>query len=146
MYGGSIVSAQDIFHSTVKRALEKEKWVITADPLKLKFGGINFQVDLAAERLLEAERNGEKIAVEIKSFLNASAITDFYAALGQFLSYRLALSTLEPDRLLYLAIPLDAFDTFFQMEFTQIAIKHYQISLIIYDPVKEVITQWIKIN
>ncbi len=140
------MSAQDIFHSTVKRALEKEKWVITADPLKLKFGGINFQVDLAAERLLEAERNGEKIAVEIKSFLNASAITDFYAALGQFLSYQLALSTIEPDRLLYLAIPLDAFDTFFQMEFTQIAIKQYQVPLIIYDPVKEVITQWIKIN
>ncbi|MFN9733042.1 MAG: element excision factor XisH family protein, partial [Microcystis sp.] len=34
------MSAQDIFHVTVKRALEKEKWVITADPLKLKFGGI----------------------------------------------------------------------------------------------------------
>jgi hypothetical protein len=132
------VSAQDIFHVTVKRALEKEKWVITADPLKLKFGGINFQVDLAAERLLEAERN--------KSFLNASAITDFYAALGQFLSYRLALSTIEPNRSLYLAIPIDAFDTFFQMEFTQIAIKQYQVPLIIYDPVKEVITQWIKIN
>lgn len=100
------MSAQDIFHNTVKRALEKEKWIITADPLKLKFGGINFQVDLAAERVLEAER---------KSFLNPSAITDFYAALGQFLSYRLALSTIEPDRLLYLAIPLDAFVTHHSM-------------------------------
>lgn len=138
------MSAKDIFHDTVKKALEKEQWLITADPLKFKFGGINFQVDLAAERVLEAERNGEKIAVEIKSFLNPSAITDFYAALGQFLSYRLALEIIEPDRLLYLAIPLDAFDSFFQMEFTQIAIDKHQILLIIYDPIQEVIVKWIK--
>jgi hypothetical protein len=111
------MSAQDIFHDVVKRALEKEQWVITADPLRLKFGGINFQVDLAAQRVLEADLNGDKIAVEIKSFLNPSAITDFYVSLGQFLSYRLALSSLDPDRLLYLAIPLESFETFFQMEF-----------------------------
>lgn len=140
------MSAQDIFHDVVKRALQKEQWVITADPLRLKFGGINFQVDLAAERVLEAERDGDKIAVEIKSFLNPSAITDFYVSLGQFLSYRLALSSLDPDRLLYLAIPLESFQTFFQMEFTQMALKHYQIPLIIYDPVKEVIAEWIQIK
>jgi hypothetical protein len=140
------MSAQDIFHDVVKRALEKEQWVITADPLRLKFGGINFQVDLAAQRVLEADLNGDKIAVEIKSSLNPSAITDFYVSLGQFLSYRLALSSLDPDRLLYLAIPLESFETFFQMEFTQIALKYYQIPLIVYDPVKEVIAKWIQIK
>jgi hypothetical protein len=107
------VSAKDIFHESVKRALQKEHWVITADPLKFKFGNVNFQVDLGAERLVAAERAGEKIAVEIKSFLNPSAITDFYAALGQFLSYRLALASLEPDRKLYLAVPFDVYETFF---------------------------------
>lgn len=86
------MSAKDIFHEAVKQALEKEQWVITDDPLKLKFGNINFQIDLGAERVIAAEKAGEKIAVEIKSFLNPSAITDFYAALGQFLSYRLALA------------------------------------------------------
>jgi len=80
------VSAKDIFHESVRKALEKEQWVITDDPLKFKFGDVNFQVDLAAQKLLAAEKAGEKIAVEIKSFLNPSAITDFYAALGQFLS------------------------------------------------------------
>jgi len=79
------VSAKETFHKSVKRALQKEQWVITAEPLKFKFGNVNFQVDLGAERLVAAERAGEKIAVEIKSFLNPSAITDFYAALGQFL-------------------------------------------------------------
>ena len=71
------VSAKDIFHESVRKALEKEQWLITDDPLKFKFGDVNFQVDLAAQKLLGAEKAGEKIAVEIKSFLNPSAITDF---------------------------------------------------------------------
>ena len=71
------MSAKDTFHESVKRALQKEQWVITADPLKFKFGNVKFQVDLGAERLVAAERGGEKIAVEIKSFLNPSVITDF---------------------------------------------------------------------
>ncbi|MBD2359643.1 XisH family protein [Anabaena minutissima FACHB-250] len=137
------MSAKDIFHETVKKALQKEQWVITADPLKFKYGNVNFQIDLGAERVLAAERQGKKIAVEIKSFLNPSAVTDFYAALGQFLSYRLALETTEPNRLLYLAVPFDIYQTFFQLEFTQAAIQRYQLLLIVYDPVNEVIVQWI---
>lgn len=137
------MSAKDIFHETVKKALQKEQWVITADPLKFKYGNVNFQIDLGAEKVLAAERQGEKIAVEIKSFLNPSAVTDFYAALGQFLSYRLALEMIETNRILYLAVPLDIYETFFQFEFTQAAIQRYQILLIVYDPVNEVIVQWI---
>ena len=137
------MSARDIFHENVKKALQKEQWVITADPLKFKYGNVNFQIDLGAERVLAAERGGEKIAVEIKSFLNPSAVTDFYAALGQFLSYRLALESTEPERSLYLAVPLDIYETFFQFEFTQAAIQRYKLLLIVYEPVKEVIVQWI---
>lgn len=137
------MSARDIFHENVKKALQKEQWVITADPLKFKYGNVNFQIDLGAERVLAAEREGEKIAVEIKSFLNPSAVTDFYAALGQFLSYRLALEVTEPDRLLYLAVPFDVYETFFQFEFTQAAMQRYQLLLIVYEPVQEIIVQWI---
>lgn len=138
------MSAKDIFHEIVKQALQNEQWIITHDPMRLEFGDIKFQVDLGAERLLAAERDAEKIAVEIKSFLRASAITDFYSALGQFLSYRLALESLEPDRLLYMAVPLDAYQTFFQLDFTKAAIKSYKILLIVYDIDNEVIVKWIK--
>ena len=137
------MSAKDIFHDVVKEALQKEQWIITKDPFGFKFGNVNFQVDLGAEKLLAAERENEKIAVEIKSFLNPSAITDFYAALGQFLSYRLALKEIEPDRTLYLAIPLESYRTFFQFEFTQKAIQQYQVLLIVYDPIEEIIVKWI---
>ncbi len=42
-------------------------------------------IDLGAEKLLAAEKNGHKIAVEIKSFLGSSALSEFHLALGQFL-------------------------------------------------------------
>jgi hypothetical protein len=135
--------ARDIFHDVVRTSLEAEGWIITADPLRFEFGDVKFQVDLAAEQVLAAERSGEKIAVEIKSFLRPSAVTDFYGALGQFLSYRLALEAIEPERSLYLAIPLDVYESFFQLGFTQKAIQTYQLRLIVYDSVKKEIVQWI---
>ncbi|WP_255427143.1 XisH family protein [Sphaerospermopsis sp. LEGE 00249] len=60
-----------------------------------------------AERILAAEKTGKKIAVEIKSFLGASEVTEFHLALGQCLNYRSALKLTEPERMLYLAIPVD---------------------------------------
>jgi hypothetical protein len=39
------------------------------------------EIDLGAERLLAVEREGEKIAVEVKSLLtSASAISEFHTA------------------------------------------------------------------
>ena len=134
--------AKDLFHNAVKQALLKEQWVITADPLIIKIGGVKLEVDLAAEKIVAAEKAGRKIAVEIKSFLNPSTITDFHAALGQFLNYRLALQIRDPDRSLYLAVPLDTFDSFFQEPFIQQAVDLYQVKLVIYNPVEEVITLW----
>lgn len=103
---------------------------------------MKLEVDLAAEKMVAAEKAGRKIAVEIKSFLNPSTITDFHAALGQFLNYRLALQIRDPDRSLYLAVPLDTFDSFFQEPFIQQAVNLYQVKLVIYNPVEEVITLW----
>jgi hypothetical protein len=68
--------AKDVIHDAVKNALVKDGWTITDDPLRLKYKAVNLSVDLGAERTLAAEREGEKIAVEIKSFLNASTIND----------------------------------------------------------------------
>jgi len=61
--------AKDIFHNTVKNALQKEGWTITHDPLSIRFGKVELYVDLGAEKLIAAQKNGEQIAVEIKSFL-----------------------------------------------------------------------------
>jgi hypothetical protein len=137
------MAARDLFHEAVKVALQKENWVITNDPLKVEAGGAKFEIDLGAERLLAAERGGEKIAVEIKTFLGDSPITDYHAALGQFLNYRLALELKEPDRILYMAVPVAIHEAFFEREFLQISVERHQVNRIVYDPVNEVILQWI---
>jgi hypothetical protein len=138
------MAAKDRFHAVVRTALEKEQWKITDDPLRLEVGGTKFEIDLGAEQLLAAERDQEKIAVEIKSFLSDSLLTDYHIALGQFLNYRLALEISDPTRTLYLAVPIDAYEAFFKREFAQLSVERYQIKQIIYEPNQEVILQWIK--
>jgi len=48
----------------------------------------------------------------------------------------------EPERILYLAVPFDTFDTFFQERFVQEAVRLYQLKLVVYDLVKEVFIEW----
>lgn len=136
--------AKDLFHDAVRRALEKEGWTITDDPFFIRFGGVDMYIDLGAEQILAAERGTEKIAVEIKSFLTPSATTEFNAALGQFLKYQLALEQAQPDRVLYLAIPADAYDSFFTLELPRLLIQRYQVHLIVYEPAEETIVLWKK--
>ena len=135
--------AKDIFHDLVRDGLESEGWTITDDPYSMKFARKKFQIDLAAEKIIAAQKDNQKIAVEIKSFLNPSAITDFYNALGQFLSYRLVLRQIEPEITLYLAIPLDTYEELFQSDFVQLAIHEYQLKLIIYNSNQGGLTGWI---
>jgi XisH protein len=138
------VSAKDVFHDAVRRALEKEQWIITNDPLLLRFGGVEMYIDLAAEQLMSAEKDGEKIAVEIKSFIGVSATTEFSTALGQFLKYQLALEEEQPDRILYLAIPFDAYRSFFTLELPRRLVERYRVNLIVYEPEAEAICRWQK--
>lgn len=135
--------AKDLFHQVVKNALIKDGWQITDDPLFLRIGKVDLFIDLGAEKLIAAERNGEKIAVEIKSFINASSLTDFHLAIGQFINYRTALKLKEPQRKLLLAVPETAYDAFFQNELPACVIQEYQINLIVYNVVNEVIVQWL---
>lgn len=137
------MSARDLFHEAVRRGLEKEQWRISNDPLELEWEEVKVKIDLAAERLIAAERGEEKIAVEIKSFTSPSPISDFHTALGQFLNYRLILEVQEPERLLYLAIPIEAYETFFQSQLAQVTIERHQLKLIVYNPIMEEIVTWI---
>lgn len=59
------------------------------------------------------------------------------------MSYRLALKRKEPERVLYLAVPIDLYNTFFKLEFSQMAITDYQLKLIVYNADEETIVKWI---
>ncbi len=134
--------AKDRFHNVVRTALEKEGWVITDDPYELNVGDVDFEIDLAAE-LIAAERENEKIAVEIKSFISRSAVSDFHTALGQCINYQFALAEVDPQRILYLAIPEIIYQSFFQRRFIRSVIDKIQINLLTYDEDKETIQQWL---
>lgn len=137
--------AKDIFHQQVKNALIKDGWIITDDPLTIRISeAIKVQIDLAAENAIAAERDTEKIAVEIKSFIADSDISEFHTALGQYLNYVQALEEHEPERIVYLAVPKETYKDFFQLNFVQKTIKRYQMKLIVYEPVQEEIILWIK--
>ena len=82
---------KDVFHYAVKKGLEKEGWLITDDPLRISVGGADMEIDLGAEKIIAAERGEQKIAVEIKSFIGTSNISDFHTAVGQFINYQVAL-------------------------------------------------------
>jgi XisH protein len=136
--------ARDLFHNIVKAALQKEGWLITHDPLHLDLPDIEVYVDLGAEQLLAAEREGKKIAVEIKTFAGTSTISEFHTAVGQFMNYRFLLCKLQPERTLWLAVPNETYESFFRRQTIQEMIASYQFKLAVYDPDKEVIEQWIE--
>ena len=133
---------KDIFHKVVKNALIKEGWTITHDPLFIQFGGVDVYVDLGAERIIAAQKDSRKIAVEVKSFVSPSVISEFHLALGQFINYRVALNAEDPNRVLYLAVPNDVYKTFFILQFTQVVVETYQLKLIVYEVKQEVILKW----
>jgi len=137
------MSAKDVFHDAVKNALMKEGWIITHDPLIVQFGGFDLYIDLGAESVLAAEKAGKKIAVEIKSFLKPSFISEFHATLGQFINYKLALEEEQPERILYLAIPDEIYQAYFHRPLTQKVVERMEMKLCVYDIEKESILQWL---
>ncbi|MCP4104014.1 MAG: fatty-acid oxidation protein subunit alpha [Desulfobacteraceae bacterium] len=136
------MAAPDKYHDVVKHALLKEGWTITDDPLYLKYGGVDYAIDFGAEKLIAAEKNGQRIAVEVKSFLSDSATYEFHHVVGQFTDYRIMLSQVEPKRLLYIAVPSDVYHSFFQIPFIQLVIQNVQMKLLIYKIQEEVIEIW----
>ena len=135
--------AKDIFHDCVKHALIKDGWIVTDDPLSLKIGKKDLFIDLAAEKILIAEKGTEKIAVEIKSFVGTSEVEDLKNALGQYVLYEKIIKRQLLDRTLYLAIREKTFNSLFHQEIGQILLEEKTLKLIIFNPETEVITQWI---
>jgi hypothetical protein len=137
------MSAKDRFHDAVKNALQKDVWTITDEPLRIPIERLtNLYIDFGAEKLIIAQRENQKIAVEVKSFLGASTLSEFHMALGQCLNYRYALEDTEPDRKLYLAVPISIYEDFFSVPFIQSVLKRSKISLVVYDSAQEEIVQW----
>jgi hypothetical protein len=135
--------AKDTYHNQVKNALIKDGWMITADPYSIKYEDAELYADLAAEKPIAAEREGQKIVVEIKSFIGRSLMYDFHSALGQYIVYRNLIQLTAPEYTLYLAIDDLVYTNFFQRKSIQVITKENQLLLIVVEMEKEEILQWI---
>jgi XisH protein len=135
--------AKDFYHNVVKNALIKDGWHITHDPYRIKIEDVAYEIDLGAEPIIAAEKEGQIIAVEVKSFVGPSNINEFHRAIGQFIDYSIALEEEDPNRILFLAIPEVIYNTFFQKNIIQKAINRIQGKIIVYHPLTETIVQWI---
>lgn len=126
--------AKDIYHDVVVQALIDDGWEITDDPLLLSYGSRELYVDLGGEKTaIAAQKNNRKIAVEIKSFLKPSPIQDLEEAVGQYQVYQSILSEIEPERLLYLAIPQRTYESIFTEKIGQLILTRLQIQLIVFN-------------
>lgn len=92
--------------------------------------------------MIAAEREGRKIAIEIKSFAGTSLTADFHTAVGQFVNYRIALQHYQPERMLYLAVPIEIYKTYFARPFATMVVEAQAIKLLVYDPEREEIVAW----
>ncbi len=135
--------AKDIYHDTVKNALIKDGWTITAENLYLPWGGTETYIDIAAEKVFIAEKEGRKIAVEVKSFIGKSSLTELEKAVGQFIIYRLAMRKEEPNRELFLAVGERIYNKLFVNADVIELIETENLKVLVFDEVKEVIARWI---
>ena len=53
------MAAADVIHDAVKNALIKEGWTITDDPFTIRYEDALLYADLAAERVLAAQRENQ---------------------------------------------------------------------------------------
>lgn len=136
------MAAKDTYHETVKNALIKDGWTITFDPYPIKYEEVKLLADLAGEKTISATREGQKIVVEIKSFLSRSPMREFETALGQYLIYQTFLSLTHPDHKVYLAVGNKIYEKFFEQLAIKLILEKYQVLLLIVDINKEEIIKW----
>jgi hypothetical protein len=137
------MSKRDDLHHPLRRALERDGWTITADPLQLVLGDAILKADLGAEKTFAAEKAGRKIAVEVKDFDTLSPVSELEKTMGQLQLYQWALDEQEPDRELFLALSEEAYHNYFHKPVFEIVVTRTKIKLIVFDQTKEEILLWL---
>lgn len=134
--------ARDKHHDVFVRSLIKAGWIILKEQEYLSIGTSSeshrrLYIDVKAQ-----SKTGVVVLIEIKS-LDRSPVHQLMELLGQYLIYRAALDFLGIDIPLYVAVPQSAYQDIIHHVLGQRIVNQYYIPLVIYDPVKELIQEWI---
>lgn len=135
--------AKDIYHDTVKKALIKDGWKITAENFQLPWGGTRAYIDIIADEIFVAEKGERKIAVEVKSFVGQSNLSELEKAVGQFIIYRFAMRREDAERELFIAVGEKIYNKLFVHPDVIELIESEDLKILIFDEAKEVIVRWI---
>ncbi len=140
------MARRDKIHESIKSALIKDGWQVTDDPLLVSIdeGEKSFEIDLGAEKVISAEKQGIRIAVEVKSFGSPSILHAFHEALGQYLDYRDALEEADMDREMYLGISIETYYQIRAIQFLNRRIEKYSMKILVVDIDQMNVQQWIK--
>lgn len=111
--------------------------------MRLRIGKKDLYIDLGAEQWLYAERDTIKIAIEIKSFIGDSDVSELHDAVGQYVVYHDVLKETQPHRQLYLAIPHPIYISLFELPLGELLLKNERLKLLTFDIESEVIIKWI---
>ena len=93
--------------------------------------------------MIAAEKDSQKIAIEIKSFVGKSSIDDLEKALDQYILYYDLLARFQPEITLYLAIHQEAYVDVFEDPIGQVLLENKRLKLLVLDEIQEVILKWI---
>jgi hypothetical protein len=141
--GGEPVPARNIYHDAVVEALVADGWTITHDPLAVQIGLRRLFVDLSADRMaIGAERAGERIAVEVQSFLSKSDVDDLYRAVGQYVVYKLLLDREPLGRVLYLGVTTEVDAGILAEPLGRLVLTELGIRLMVFDPDERRVIRW----
>lgn len=137
--------ASDRNHQAVIRSLNKAGWSVIKEQYSLVIGESADNVRRLYIDLAVQSAEVQLVLIEIKA-LDPSPVQQFMMLVGQYLTYRAALDYLGDNTSLYVA--LSEQDSLTMVEHPLGKAVMYQmlqspIPLVIYDPIKEEILQWI---
>src|SRR5262249_12555598 len=114
-------------------------------PFLIDFRGTLLFADLGAEKAAGFRHRRRKISIEVKVLSEPARFAKFECAVGQYIVYRRLMMSLQLPRDLYLAISLKVFTNFFQKRPAVMeVVTGEQLRLLIFDPYKKEVVQWIK--
>ncbi len=123
-------------------ALQKAGWLVTHQPFPIR---ISREEGVYADlRLQRISGITNIIIIEVKCFSEKRSVLDeFYHAVGQYLLYRNALVLKQINVPLFLSVPMNIYDTFFQRKMVQAVIEDAKIKVVVIDIEQEVVVRWV---
>jgi hypothetical protein len=132
--------ARDRYHNTVIRALARAGWAVTAEQVAIIVAARRLWIDFQAVN----KAGSRVILVEVKGFEYMPSPVDYLGeVVGKYVLYRAALEYIQVDDPLCLAVPTAAYEGILSEDIGQQVIMRAGIRLLIFDPAKEEVVQWL---